>query len=352
MLAAAVSCVILLATACTDSPILPNEPSNSQAYLQTTDTLADGNLNLAASMDEDVVKWMAELFSEQTGCSVSYAVMGAAEAERFFLDLNGSKKVDVYLGGTANLHERLKRAHLLERYLSDERVHHDTRFMDDDGYWSSFCLELYAIGYHPQAFAETFENEALPQTLQELADPKYRGHLLLPNPDTSFGGDTWCVSVIQSRAQKEGVELLENLLNNAETYAQNDLTATQKTGLGMYPIMVGRLSDQIRMKNAGLMIESVVYPDTGWTITPVALLSGCGHPNEGKAFIDFVLSREVGRRIQQQCGSFSTREDAAPPPDSQNQLSDYPLSKSGWAYQNNLLREDVRAMLDQYKKPA
>lgn len=343
---AAAASALLVFFGCADAAVLQSGSSAApEGFLHEAGSLPDGNLNLVVSMDEDVVKRLVELFSEQTGCSVSYAVMSAAEAERIFLEQKGNAKADVYLGGTARLHEKLKRERVTQRYLSVWRRQHEAQYLDDDGYWSPISLEIYAIGVNTQAFAAKFPNEPLPKTLQELTDSKFRGHLLLPDPDTSFGGDSWCASVLQAYGKEEGPQILERLLQNRGAFTQNDLTAAQEVGLGSYPLMVGRLSDQIRMKNAGLEIEPAVYPEAGWTITPVSLLAECSHLREGRAFIDFMLTRETGNRIGQQSGCFSTREDVAPPQEYSHRLSDYPVSKTGWAYQNDSVCEDIRALL-------
>ncbi len=110
-------CAILLVTGCAGGPAVgsnqPAQPSSGENR-----SLAGMSLNILGSYHEDMVKRLAEMFEDETGCKVAYLRMPTGEGVAKLTAQKDNPTFQVYIGGTVDAHESLKEQGILAAYRS------------------------------------------------------------------------------------------------------------------------------------------------------------------------------------------------------------------------------------------
>lgn len=191
--------------------------------------------------------------------------------------------------------EHLARMGLLQPYESPEAARFDAALRHPGNLWTGFAGRLRVCIYN----TDMLKPEELPDTLDDLTDPKWRGRAAVALP---FFGTTFTHMCVLRDAW--GAERLTNWLaalreNDTAFAAGNgpvrDLVASGERALGLTDsddaygaILDGRPVAVKVLEGEG---GRVMIPNT------VALIADCPHPNAGKALIDFLLSAEVERLL-------------------------------------------------------
>lgn len=293
--------------------------------------LAGVEISVLASMDEDIAAYLCDAFAQATGCKVSLVCLPVQQAVRLILD--GQAQADVLLGGTAQAHRQLREAGKLLRIPADETAL--ARFyVDLEHVWTPVTADLFAIGIN----TALMEDQSLPDTLEALAQPQYRGRITMADPTTSYTALALPFSILRLYGEQKGMQLLEAIWSNVGEFAQTDLVAAQKAAQGLYPITLGLYSGQQRMTAAGYTLASVVYSGAGWTVAPLSMLSVSDQPQLARAFRDFCLDGDVLDTAAALGHSLSPLSGAAVT------IQDYPVSGAARVYSDYAKQDSVMAL--------
>lgn len=316
--------LILFATSCSPHIAAPDGGASPAAARETPRT--EGQLNLLACVNEDVVRAVVNRFMERTGYQVTYSCVPAIQAKELLLADSG--QVDLFWGSTADAHRRLADAGLLLRQPGEQEG--IARFYQDSSRnWTAVSVELLSIGVNLDTLRQELGEDANPpRTLEELTAPRYRGKLVLPDLHTSYSGTLLAASVLRAYGDQRGTQVLEELWGNAAEFAQTDLLAAQKVALGVYPITVCYYSDQLRMSQAGLPVQSQVYTVAGWTVAPVSVTLRGSNRVQAEAFRDFLISPEVQEMLGTLNQAISVREDTPAPEHLDVTILDFTVSSA------------------------
>lgn len=253
-------------------------------------------LVMYVSFHEDTAKELAKQFEEKTGCQVKFIRLPTGEAVARLIAEKDAPKADLWLGGTIDAHEKMKAEGITTPYKSPEEKNLPEKYVDKDGYWKGTYLETLAIGVNEQRFAKEFKDKgiAMPEKLEDLLNPAFKGEIIMPDPAKSGTGSTFLTAIVQNMGEEKGFAYLKALKENVAQLTPSGFTPAQKCGAGEFLITVNFLSDQMNVSNKGQKIHSTVYPDAGWTLCGISKLKGAAHDAEANAFIDYMMSKEAG----------------------------------------------------------
>lgn len=149
-----------------------------------------------------------------------------------------------------------------------------------------------------------------PRTWADLADPKWRGKVSSARADSSGSAFTQYTTILAAYGDK-----------GADTYARIFANFALSDSSGAVPRYVndGEALAGITLEDNALQYVrgggnvAIVYPSDGTTINAdgVALVKGAPHPEAGRRFIDWVLSKPVQETLVQTIGRRSIRTDVA-----------------------------------------
>lgn len=203
-------------------------------------------------------------------------------------------KAEVIWGVSAVSLQVLEKAGLLVPYAPKELEAIDPLFRDNanppywvgiDAWMTAFCVNT-----------ELTEAQGLPipASWTALADPIYKGQIVMPNPASSGTGYFAVASLISRLGEEDGWEFLDRLHENMALYTHSGSEPCKRAGAGEYPIGVSFGYRAVTQRNQGDPIVPVFPPErSGWDMEANALTTKGAENPAAKTFLDWAISREA-----------------------------------------------------------
>lgn len=215
----------------------------------------------------------------------------------------GRHLADVYqIRGTRLM--RLQRAGILSHYESPEREYIRDIYKDTDGYWAGVYANLEFIGYNTELVAP----EDVPKSHEDLLDPKWKGKIAIDPTDVE-----WYITQIHNLGEEKAKDFMKKFTRQNIQLRRGHTLLAQLLAAGEFAmIMTLRDNTAYNMMKNGAPINWVVFepvipnPPNG-----ISLPKEPPHPNAGKLFINFMLSKE-GQKVMRSLGRNITRTDVDP----------------------------------------
>ncbi|MBI2989071.1 MAG: extracellular solute-binding protein [Deltaproteobacteria bacterium] len=139
-----------------------------------------------------------------------------------------------------------------------------------------------------------------PKSWKDLADPKWRGKILMDDPRAAGAGNVWFISTL--RYPSLGVEFHKRLAQNKPVFLGTG-TFTQIEGRvaqGEYPMGLPTHASVI-VEHEGAPLKWI-SPQEGiaWTVMGLGLVKNAPRSNAAKLFINFALSEKFQRVLGKQ----------------------------------------------------
>jgi iron(III) transport system substrate-binding protein len=181
---------------------------------------------------------------------------------------------------------------------------------DPDGRWTAIGTRARVIVYNTRHVSAA----DLPQSIFDLADPKWRGKVAMANPQ--FGTTRTHVAALfavlgPQRAQRFLKDLLANEVRIVDGNAMvKNLVARADPGAS--PIYLGLTdTDDVRSGQADDEPVDMIYPDqapdglgTLMCASTISLVHGCPHPEAARRLMDYLAGPEVGVRLASEWAGF------------------------------------------------
>ncbi len=263
----------------------------------------EGTLTLYTGLAQTASTSLTEAFTKQTGIKVESLLLGGEESiARVLKEAEANiHMADVVIAtSTADLLVYKERK-LLAPYKS---VHHEKLIPglgDSEGYFEPLYTSRYIMAYNSKLVPPA---EA-PKSYTDLADPKWKGKLVLPNPANAIGA----AIVVDQIVQLHGWELLEKVAKNNVAVGGNVAETLNMLIAGERQVSIFAVVDQvITHKKSGNPLE-LIFPSEGivTAVAAVGVMAKAPHPNAARLMVDHLLS-EQGQQILA-----DTRRDAARP---------------------------------------
>ena len=130
-----------------------------------------------------------------------------------------------------------------------------------------------------------------PQSWDDLFNPIYEGHLVMPNPMISGNGYLILSAILQIYGEVEGAEHLYMLHRNIYEYLPSNPQLCEMVGAGIYPIAISFDGPCVDEKEKGKPVKRVI-PEEGpiWNIGANALIKKEHIKPAAKTFLDWAIS--------------------------------------------------------------
>lgn len=141
----------------------------------------------------------------------------------------------------------------------------------------------------------TVEAEAkglpMPASWQDLLNPVYKGHIVMPNPASSGTGFLDVSSWLQLMGEEKGWAYMDGLHENIGTYTHSGSKPCKMAGAGEYAIGISFEYRAAKMKADGAPIE-IVFPTegVGWDMEATAIVKGTDNLAAAQKLADFAAS--------------------------------------------------------------
>lgn len=319
MLRSLVVVALLVLTSCGGTPAAtaPTASTAASSAASATASAAPTVVDMAAAKAEGTVSWytstpqaqaqkIADMFTQATGIKVQlFRSGGEAVMTRFLSEQDAGKTAaDVVTTSDPAAFNGLARDGKLTKFtpVGAELVPDSAK--SKDGTWISQRLNLIAPAYR------TDKVSTPPTSWKDLADPRYKGQLIMADPAfTSFA-----YLVVHSLARDLGWNYWKSLAANGTMIVQGHAQLATSLLSGERTVAIENDAGQIYpdiQKGAPIKI---VTPSEGVFLinSPMAIPAKAPHPNAAKAFLEFNLTKDV-QSLFTKDGTYSVRTDVAPP---------------------------------------
>ncbi|MEN0136050.1 MAG: ABC transporter substrate-binding protein [Rhodococcus sp. (in: high G+C Gram-positive bacteria)] len=277
-----------------------------------------GTLTVYTSEPQAKIDALVSAFTAETGIDVEVFRAGTGdltariEAER----TTGTIGADVLLAADAPTFEGYKSAGMLQQYTPADVDALNPDVVDPDGYYVGTRIIPTVIAYNTTAV------DAPPTAWKDLADPRYRGKITLPNPDVS-GAAAFNTAVWLSTPEL-GEGWLEALAANDPVVAESNGPVGQAVAAGTQPvgIVVDYLVRELAAKGSPI---ALTYPTDGipYISQPAGIFTDSDDAEAARKFVDFLVSKQ-GQELAVEQQYLPVRGDVGTP-DGAPALSDLAL---------------------------
>lgn len=207
----------------------------------------------------------------------------------------------------------LKKHGVLASYRSPGADGIPAAFKDPEGFWTGFSARMRVIAYN----TKLVKPAEAPQSVLDLADPKWKGQVAMPDP--RFGTASFHVAALYTQlGDKRADDFFRKLkMNGVKIVSANsvvlDMVARGEVKVGITD------SDDVNVALDNKQPVAMVLPDKNGMGVPVmpnmlSLIAGAPHPEAGKKLIDYLLTPEVERKLaQSEAVQIPLHDGVAPP---------------------------------------
>ncbi len=276
-------------------------------------------VDMAAAKKEGKVVWytstpiktaqkVAKLFEDETGIKVELFRSGGTAVLSRFMQEYDAKRVaaDVLTTSDPAAANAMARKGMFVAFKPKDFDKIPDAAKDPRGYHVAQRLNMITIFAREDKLAAA----DLPKTWADLADPKYKGRLVMTDPSfTSLQ-----VSVVGTLSKKFGWSYYEKLRQNDVMVVRGNEQMVDTLKRGERLIAAGGLDSYATdARNQGHKVRSIYPADGAFVIpSPTSIIKGSPNPNAAKVFAEFMISRNA-QKLFPEDGGYAARLDVEPP---------------------------------------
>jgi iron(III) transport system substrate-binding protein len=196
----------------------------------------------------------------------------------------GRSRADIILTADISWYETLKQEGHLLRLTPQLLAQVYPKFRDPGGYYTTSRAGVMVLCVNPRLVPP----ELRPRSFKDLADPRYRGKLVMPDPlrsGTSF-------ITVSTLSRKYGWDYFKALRAN-ETIVEGGNTAVlRRIENGDRPVGIILMENILKARTTGSPAEMILPADGAVVIPcPIAILASCDRPDDARRIAGYFLSR-------------------------------------------------------------
>lgn len=293
----------------------PAEPAAADAKAPAA---GSGKLTVLCTPQEDWCVSVTKAFQEETGIETNYVRLSSGESVARLRAGKDNPEFDVWFGGPMDGYEVAKAEGLVEPYVSPNAASIKDTLKDKDGYWTGIYVG--ALGFCSNKDVMKSLGLDIPDSWEDLLDPKLKGQIAMAHPATSGTAFTalWTINTLQGGDIEKSFEYYKKLNNNILQYTKTGSAPGPMAGRGEIAVAIIFSHDCVKFQKEGMtsLVTSFPTEGTGYEIGGVGIVKGNHNPDAAKKWIDWVLTGKT-QEIAATVNSFQlpTNPDAAVPPE-------------------------------------
>lgn len=262
-----------------------------------TSALAETELTVYTAVEAEDLGRYAETFNKKyPDIKINWVRDSTGIITAKLLAERDNPQADVVWGLAATSLLLLKSEGMLEPYAPKGVENLDSKFVDDDtppswvgmdAWIASVCyntVEAKKVGLTP------------PKSWKDLTDPQYKGHVIMPNPNSSGTGFLDVSSWLQLFGDKGGWDYMDALHQNIARYTHSGSKPCKLAAAGEIPIGISFAFRGAKSKAAGAPLEIIVPSEgVGWDMEATAIIAGTEKLDAAKKLVDFTVTKDANK---------------------------------------------------------
>ena len=209
-------------------------------------------------------------------------------------------RADVVWGTAATSLMLCDQAGMVEPYAPEglDRVRPKMRDFNNPPHWVG--IKAWMTGFCVNTIEVAAMKLPMPKSFDDLLNPVYQGHLVMPNPASSGTGFLTVSAILQTMGEEKGWVYLDKLHKNIARYTHSGSKPCKLAGAGEVPIGISFAYRGFMQKKKGEPVVTVFPAEgSGWDVEANCLIKKATIKEAAKTFLDWAISEPVMKAYAQ-----------------------------------------------------
>ena len=256
-----------------------------------------GELTVYTAIEaEDLKKYAAEFNKAHPDIKIKWVRDSTGIITAKLLAEKNNPQADVIWGLAATSLLLMKSEGMLEAYSPKGVEKLDKKFVDKstpptwvgmDAWVASVCyntVEAKKAGLTP------------PTSWKDLLKPMYKGHLIMPNPNSSGTGFLDVSSWLQLFGEEGAWKYMDGLHENIARYTHSGSKPCKLAAAGEIPIGISFAFRGAKSKAKGAPLDIIVPSEgVGWDMEATAIVAGTDNEADAKTLLDWSITKDANK---------------------------------------------------------
>jgi len=181
---------------------------------------------------------------------------------------------------------------LLEPYQPAAAKNLAPQFRAKDGKW--FAITGYMEAFCVNTDRLKAKGLPMPKDWEDLADPRFKGEILMPSPVSSGTGYVQISALLQRMGDQKGWAFLKALDANVAQYTKSGSAPCKRTALGEFTVGASLVLAATQSIKEGYPLKMVIPSHgAGHEIGASALMAGAKNKADAKRVLDWMVSADA-----------------------------------------------------------
>lgn len=254
-----------------------------------------GELTVYTAVEaEDLKKYAAKFNEDHPDIIIKWVRDSTGIVTAKLLAEKDNPQADVIWGlaGTSLL--LMKSEGMLEAYAPAGVEKLDKKFVDTSNppSWVGMDAWVAAVCYNTVEAKKA--GLTPPTSWKDLLDPQYKGHVIMPNPNSSGTGFLDVSSWLQMFGEKGAWEYMDGLHANIARYTHSGSKPCKLAASGEIPIGISFAFRGAKSKAKGAPLEIIVPSEgVGWEMEATAIVAGTDNLADAKTLVDWSVTKKA-----------------------------------------------------------
>ena len=266
---------------------------------------SEGKVVFYSSLNNRQIKTLADAFHKRypnVKPDFYRATSGRVRQRIFSEALAGRHTFDVVSASGFEL-QLIKGKGLTAKFASPQNRFYDKSLKDPDGHWTSVHLLLKGMGYN----TGLVRADEAPKKYEDLLHQRWKGKIGINIRDTE-----WYINLQRRMGKEKAKYFFKGLAAQNPGLREGHNLIAQLLAAGEFHVIANGYAHIIaRLTGYGAPVQWVFEEPVITYVHPIALARHAPHPNAGKLFINFVLSKQ-GQTMLREQGRIPSHRDVGP----------------------------------------
>jgi len=243
---------------------------------------------------EDLKKYAARFNEDYPDIEIQWVRDSTGIVTAKLLAEKDNPQADVVWGLAATSLLLLKGEGMLEPYAPAGLDQLDPKFRDksDPPTWTGMDAWVAAICVNTVEAEK--EGLPMPTSWMDLTKPVYKGHVAMPNPNSSGTGFLDVSSWLQIFGEEKGWEFMDGLHENISHYTHSGSKPCKQAAAGEVAIGVSFAFRGAKSKAQGAPLEIIIPSEgIGWDMEATAIIKGTDKMDAAKKLVDWSITEQA-----------------------------------------------------------
>jgi len=258
---------------------------------------AETTLNVYTAVEAEDLKKYAKRFNEDhPDIRIKWTRDSTGIVTAKLLAEKENPKADVIWGLAATSLLLMKNEGMLQPYAPKGLDKLDPKFRDKPKVPSWVGMDAWVAAICVNTVEAKKEKLPMPTSWKDLTKPVYKGHVAMPNPNSSGTGFLDVSSWLQMFGEKGGWEFMDGLHKNINHYTHSGSKPCKQAARGEVPIGVSFAFRGAKSKAAGAPLEIIIPSEgIGWDMEATAIIKGTKKLAAAKILVDWSITEKANK---------------------------------------------------------